>query len=142
MTVYAPSIPILLYKRRRRIKRVTALRAEEMAHVPLGAACHDDFPLYGRLAALASRAKQLMEVQMTKEPWALIMAIFRFQAQHILISRMRWNTRNILARESSTNTRYAFVALVVWFGIESYAFKVLTAVVAEEAFRVKAGACC
>lgn len=142
MTVHTPSIPILLYKRRRRIEGITALRAEEMAHVPLCAACHDNFTFYRRLAALTSWAEQLMEVQMTEKPRAFIMTVFRFQAQHIFICWMRRNARNIFTGESSTDARYAFSVLVLWLGVESYAFKVFTAVMAHEAFRMEAGACC
>lgn len=68
MTPHTPRIPLLLHKRRLRIKRIAALRAEEMPRVPLRPASDDDLALDRRLAALAPRAEQLVEIQVAVEP--------------------------------------------------------------------------
>jgi hypothetical protein len=63
VAVAAPRVPILLHERRARIERIAALRAEEVAGVPLGAASHYNLAFDGCLARLAARAEHLVEVQ-------------------------------------------------------------------------------
>jgi hypothetical protein len=75
MTINTPSISFLLHKRRARIKRITALRAEKVSSVPLGTTRHDDFALDRRLARLAARREHLVEVEMAEETLRLISAV-------------------------------------------------------------------
>jgi hypothetical protein len=67
VTVAAPRVPILLYKRRTGIEWVATLRAEKVTGVPLCAASHDDFAFDRGLARLAARAEHLVEVQRAVE---------------------------------------------------------------------------
>jgi hypothetical protein len=67
VAVAAPRIPILLHKRRASIEGITALRAEEVAGVPLGATSHDDLAFDGGLARLAARAEHFVEIQRAVE---------------------------------------------------------------------------
>ncbi len=67
MTPHTPRVPILLDKRRLRIKRVSTLRAEEVPNVPGGAAGDDDFRLDGSLARFASRGEEFVEVEVAVE---------------------------------------------------------------------------
>lgn len=63
MTVAAPRVPILFNKRRARVERIAALRAEEVPSVPFCAARYDDFAFDGRFAGFAARAEHLVEVE-------------------------------------------------------------------------------
>jgi len=67
VAIHTPRVAFLLHKRRARIKRVAALRAEKVAGVPLGAARDNDFALNRCLAALAARRKELVEVEVAVE---------------------------------------------------------------------------
>ena len=112
MATHTPRIPILLDKRRVSLKRIATLGAEEVADVPLGPTRHHDLALDGRVAALAARAEELVEVEVAVEARALVhRAGRRLQA---LGSRARW------------------------LGVEGDAFEPLAAVVAGEAGRVEA----
>jgi hypothetical protein len=75
MAPNAPRIPILLDERRRGIKGIAALCAEEVADVPLSAARYHDFALDGCLARLAAGREQFVEVEVAEEAHALI-AVF------------------------------------------------------------------
>lgn len=67
MAIHTPRIPILLYKRRGRIERVTALGTEEVPGVPFCTTRNNDLALNGRLAALAARREELVEVEVAVE---------------------------------------------------------------------------
>lgn len=67
MAVDAPCVPILLYKRRARIKRIAALGAEKVACVPFSATGDDDFAFNRRLAALAARGEEFVEIKVAVE---------------------------------------------------------------------------
>lgn len=72
VTAHAPRIPVLLDKRCRAIERISTLRTEEVASMPFGTASHDHFTLDWRLAAFASWAEQLVEVEMAVETERLV----------------------------------------------------------------------
>jgi len=67
MAPHTPRIPILLDERRLRIKRIAALRTEEMAHMPTTTTSEHDFSLNGCLAASTARREEFVVVQMTIE---------------------------------------------------------------------------
>ena len=67
MAIATPRIAILLDERRAGIKWIAALRTEEMAGMPFGATCNDDFALDRRLARFATRAEHLVEVECAVE---------------------------------------------------------------------------
>lgn len=84
MAVHTPCIPLFLHKRRRRVKWVAALRAEKVASVPFRAARDDDLALNGRLARLAPRREELVEVEVAEETLAFVCAVFSFEARHVV----------------------------------------------------------
>lgn len=67
VAVAAPSVAVLFDKRRAGVKGVAALRAEEVARVPLGAARHDDLAFDRRLAGFTAWAEHFVEVQRAVE---------------------------------------------------------------------------
>lgn len=141
MAPNAPRIPIFLNKRRRRIKRVAALRAEKVSDVPLRAACDNNLALDGRLAALAARREQLVEVKVAEEALGFVEAVVGFQAQHVVGRGVRGEELDVLAALAGADAGDALGVLDVGLGVEGYTFQVLAAVVADEAFGVEARAC-
>jgi len=120
VTADTPSIPFLFDKRRRRIERVSALRAEEMAHVPLGAARDHHLALDGRLAALAARAEELVEVEVAEEAQRFV-AVGFFQGVHVLLG-VAWGNLEFETLLTLVDPREALGALLVGFWVEGYAF--------------------
>jgi hypothetical protein len=76
VTIDTPSIPILLHKRRARIKWITTLSTEKMSSMPLSTTCDNDFTLNRCLARLAARRKHLVEVEMAEEALSLVRTVF------------------------------------------------------------------
>jgi len=128
VAVAAPRVPILLYERRARIERVAALRAEEMAGVPLGAACHDDFALDGSLAGLAARTKHLMEIQGAVEAQCRL-AIRFLRLVELVNSNVFWHNSGFAGCDTLQTSG------VLRFGlrVECHVLKVGVALVAVEA---------
>jgi hypothetical protein len=122
MTPDTPSIPLLLHKRRGRIKGITTLRAEEVTHMPLSATCHDDLALDGRLAALAAGREELVEVEVAVEAQAFVDAVLGFETLHVFVGRVGWEELDVIAALAGVNAGDAFEALVVGLGVEGYAF--------------------
>lgn len=83
VAINTPSVPVLFYKRGGAIKWVTALRAEEMANVPLSTASHYNLTLYRCFARFTARREELMEVQVAIEPHGFV-AVFFLQTLHVL----------------------------------------------------------
>lgn len=89
---------------------ITTFGAEEMTNVPFGATCNHNFALDRRLAALASRAEQLVKIQMAVESHRLgFFVIFGCVGK-------------------------SFRSLGLWFLVESNAFQLGFAMIASEAF--------
>jgi hypothetical protein len=97
VTIHTPCVSIFFDKRRRTIKRITALCAEKVAGVPLGTTCYNDLAFNGRLAALASWREKLVEIKVTIEPWGFIRTVIMLQTGHVFGCRMRGEKRNVLA---------------------------------------------
>jgi hypothetical protein len=122
MTPDTPRIPLLLDKRCRRVKRITTLRTEEVADVPLSAARDDDLALDGRLAALAAGREELVEVEVAVEAQAFVDAVLGFETLHVFVGRVGWEELDVIAALAGVNAGDAFEALVVGLGVEGYAF--------------------
>lgn len=108
---------------------ISTLCAKEMSDVPFTTASHHHLALNGRLAAAASRAEELVEIEMAVKPQSVV-PVFHLTRALFLLDR--------LAVRSALYTRHTFFALTVWLGIERDAFECFAAVVADEAFRVEA----
>jgi hypothetical protein len=63
MAVTAPRVPVFLDERRASIERITTLRAEEVASMPLSTARNNDLAFDRCLARFAARAEHLVEVE-------------------------------------------------------------------------------
>jgi hypothetical protein len=142
VAIDAPRVPVFLDKRRRAVKRITALSAEKVAGVPLCTTCYNDLAFNGRFAALASWRKELVEVEVAVKPWRFIGAIIMLQTSHVFRCRVRGQERNVVACETGADALDTFGMLVGWFRVESYALKVLTTLIACEAFWMEARASC
>jgi hypothetical protein len=68
MTTHTIRIPIPLHKRLIRVKGIPTFSAKEVSNVPLRASSHNNLAFNRRLTALATRAKELMEVEVTEKP--------------------------------------------------------------------------
>jgi len=108
---------------------ISTLSAKEMPNVPFTSASHHYFALDGRLAASASWAEELVEIEMAVKPQSFV-TIFHLTTALFLLDR--------LAVRSPMYARHTFLALGVWLGIERNAFECLAAMVADEALRVEA----
>jgi hypothetical protein len=142
MTVHTPCIPIFFHKRRAAIKRITTLCAEEMASMPLRTTSNDNLALDRCLARLAARGEELVEIKMAVKPPRFIGAVIMFQTRHIFSRGVRGEERDVVTRKAGVDALYAFGVFFSGFGVEGYAFEVLAALEAGEAFGVEAGACC
>jgi hypothetical protein len=142
MTIHTPRIPILLHKRRARIKRVATLRAKKVSCMPLGATRDNHLAFNGGLARFASRGEHFVEVEVAEEALGFVCAVFVFEAGHVVRGRVRGEEGNIVATLAGADTGDALGEFVIWFGVEGDAFEVLAALVAGEALGVEAGACC
>ena len=137
MTVYTPSIPILLHKRRCGIEWVTALRAEKVSGVPFSATGHNDLTFNWRFAGLATWREHLVKVEMAEEALGLIGAVLMLKACHVVRSGVRGEERDVFTTLTSANARDAFCEFVVWLGVKSNTLKMLAALVASEALGVE-----
>jgi hypothetical protein len=122
MASHTPSVPLLLDKRRRRVKRITALSAKEVSNVPLGATSYHDLTLDRRLTAFASGREELVEVEMAIETHALVKTVLTFQTLHVLICGVGGQEFDVFTALASVDAGDAFSTLVVRFRIEGYAF--------------------
>lgn len=142
MTVNTPSIPIFLHKRCSAIKRVATLCTEKVTGVPFGAASDNDLAFNGRLAALAARGEELVEIKVAVETCGFVGAVVILEARHVVGCGVSGEVGDVLARESGTDARDTFGVLVGRLRVEGYAFEMLAALVAREAFGMEARACC
>ncbi len=107
---------------------ISTLRAKEMSNVPFTSTSHHHLALDGRLAASASWAEELVEIEMAVKPQSFV-TVFHLATALFLVNR--------LAVRTPMNARHTFLALSVWLGIECDAFECLAAMVADEALRVE-----
>jgi hypothetical protein len=122
MAPHTPSIPLLLDKWRRRIKWITALSAEEMSNMPLGATSHDNLALDRRLAALAAGREELVEVEMAVEAHSFVEPVFSFETLHILVRGVGLKELDVITALASMNATDALSTLVIRFRVEGYTF--------------------
>jgi hypothetical protein len=139
MAVDTPSIPILFHKRSRGIKWISALGAEEVTSMPFRTASNDNLALNGRLAALAARGEELVEVEMAVEAWRFVCAVVMLETRHVVGGGVGGKEGDIGAGEAGANALDTFGMFVRGFRVEGYAFEVLAALVAGEAFGMEAG---
>jgi len=133
VAVAAPRVPILLHKRCASIKGITALCAEEVAGVPLGAACHDDLAFDGGLARLAARAEHFVEVQGAVEAQGgLAVSFLRF------VDFVHGDVFGEHAVLAGCDALEAARVLRFGLGVERHVLEVGVAFVAVEAFGVQA----
>jgi hypothetical protein len=59
-----------------------------VSYVPLRATSYHDLALYGRLATLASRRIELVEIKMTVEAHAFVQSVLGFETVHVFICRV------------------------------------------------------
>lgn len=88
MAPHTPGIALLLHKRRRAIKRITALRTEEVSNVPLCSTRNHHLALNRRLARFTAGREKLVEVEMAEEPQRLVEPVFVLETLHILVCRV------------------------------------------------------
>lgn len=138
MAIDTPRIPLLLDKRHIRIERITALRAEKVARVPLGATGDDYLALNRGSAALAPWAKALVEVQVAVEPRRLVSAVLVLQPLHLLRRVPAGEEGDVLARRAGADAVHARGVLGAGFWVEGHALELLAALVAAEALWVEA----
>ena len=140
MTPHTPRIAILLHKRRRAIKRVSALCAEEVADVPLGAARDNDLAFDRRLAAFATWREELVKVEMAVEAGRLV-AIFGFEVEDI-VGCFAVRDGDRVACLAGGDAVEALAALLLGLRVKCDEFEVGVAFVADEAGGVETFACC
>jgi hypothetical protein len=94
VAIATPRISILLDERRAGIKRITALRTEEVPGVPFGATSNNDFAFDGRLTRLAARAEHFVEVECAVEAHrGLAVGYFRFV--QFLVRDVVWDVAGV-----------------------------------------------
>jgi hypothetical protein len=142
VAVDTPRIPLLLHKRHVGIKRITALRAEKVARVPLRATRNDNLALDGRRTAFTARTKALVKVQVAVEPWRLVGTILVLQALHLLRRFPAGQEGDVVAGRAGADAVYARGVLGAGFRVEGDAFELLAALVAAEALGVEPTAAC
>ena len=142
VTVDTPRVPILFDKRRAGVKWIATLRTEEVPGMPFRTTSYNHLPLNRRLARLATWREHLVEVEVTEETLRFICAVLAFEAGHVVRSRVTGKELDIFTALASADTGDSFGKLVVRLGVERYAFKVLTTLVAGKALRVKAQSGC
>jgi hypothetical protein len=109
--------------------------------VPLGAARDDDFALDGRLARLAARGEELVEVERAEEALRRVRPVFGFEARHVVGCRVRVEEGEVDAALARADALAALQVLFVGLRVEGDAFELLAALVAGEALGVEAQAC-
>jgi hypothetical protein len=141
MTIHTPCIPFLFYKRRARVERITTLRTEKVAGVPLCSTRYNDFALDRRLARFTPGAEHLVEIQVAEEALGFVGAVLLFEGCHVGGSGVGGGEREVFAALAGAHTSDTFGELFLGFGVKGDTFEVLAALVAGEAFGVEAGAC-
>jgi hypothetical protein len=157
VATHTPSIAVFFNKRSGRVKRlnsivqmsaiyylylarrstrdgstyIATLCAEEMPRMPLSPASHNHLALNRRLAAFASRAEELVVVEMAIEAHSLV-AVIGF--------RNALTDLDVLAVHPPMNAIDAFGTLIFWLWVESDAFEAFATMVADEALGMEAGA--
>lgn len=117
MTANTPGISILFDKWHARIEGIATLSTEKVPDVPLSTASDNDFAFDRRLAGLATRAEQLVKIEMTIETQGRICVL------------------TVCIFQTSTS-------LFVRLGIECDQLQIRVALVAHETSGVKAFTCC
>lgn len=140
MTVDTPRIPILLHEGRAGIKRITTLRAKKVPRMPLRTTSHHNLALNRSLATLAPGAEALVEIQMAVEPRTLIDTILLLELRHLLRRVPAGQERDVLAALACADAVAACGVFGGGLRVEGYAFELLPALVAAEAFGVEATA--
>ena len=110
------------------VTHISTLSTEEMPGMPLPTTCQDDLPFNRGLAISATRAEELVEVQMTVEPE-------RFRA--VLGLALAFDLFDLFATSSSLNAVHPVLALVLRLGVECDTLEAFATVEADEAFRVE-----
>ena len=142
VTIDTPRITVFFHKWGTAVERIATLRTEEVTNVPLCAARYNDFAFDRRLTRLTARGEELVKIKVAEEARRFVGSVFMLKALHVRGGGVRWEEGDILTREACAYSFHAFSMFVGGFGIEGYALEVLAALVASEAFRVEAGACC
>lgn len=142
MAIHTPRIPFLLNEWRTRIKRIAALRTEEVSCVPLGAARDNDLALDRRLARFTPWGEEFVEIEVAEEAWGWVGTVFVLKALHVVWCGVRGEVGDVFAALAGVNAGGAFGVLVLRLGVEGDAFEVLAALVAGKAFRVEARSAC
>lgn len=132
VTAYAPRISVLLHERRCGIERVATLRAKEVTGMPFCSTSHNDLAFYGRFAALAARAEELVEVEVAVEAKTVV-AVVGFLLEELLFRHRVSGIRDVETGLPGTDALKAGGALFVGFGVEGDALEVGVALVADEA---------
>lgn len=110
-----------------------------MADMPFGTTSNNNLALDGRLTTLAPGTETLMKVQVAIKPQSLV-SIRLFERQHV-VHGGAFRNLHIDAIVTLIDPFEAFVALVIGFRVEGYAFEVGTALVTFEARGMEAFAC-
>lgn len=137
VAITAPSVAILLDKRRARIERVAALCTEEVASMPLRATSDDDLALNGRLARFATRTEELVEVERAVKPQRRLPVAFFSFVQHIHAEVLR-DAAGLAGCDSLETLRTFGFRL----GVKRDVLEVRVTLVAVETGRMEALACC
>lgn len=118
-------------KRKKKDTYITTLSTKEMADMPFGTTSNNNLALDGRLTTLAPGTETLMKVQVAIKPQSLV-SIRLFERQHV-VHGGAFRNLHVDAIVTLIDPFEAFVALVVGFRVEGYAFEVGTALVTFEA---------
>jgi hypothetical protein len=90
--------------------------------MPLGPTRHHNLAFNRRLAALAARRKQFVEVEVAEEAHVFVEAVFLLQAHHVVVRGMRGEELDVFAALAGADAGDAFGVLVCGFRVEGYAF--------------------
>lgn len=136
VTTHAPRVAVLLHERRAGIERIAALRAEEVARMPLRAARDDDLALDGRLTGLAARGEELVEVEMAVEAERGV-AVVEFLLQELVLGHVELVVEG-QALPAGVDPGEALPALSFGLRVEGNEFEIGVALMADEAVGVEA----
>lgn len=95
VTINTPSIPILLYKRRVRIKRIATLGTEKVTGMPLRATGNNNLAFNRRLAALAAGREELVEIEVAVEAGSFVCAVVVLETRHGVCGGVRGEVRDV-----------------------------------------------
>lgn len=127
VAVDTPRKPVLLDERRRRVERVAALGAEEVADVVLGPARQHHLPLDRRLAALAPGRKLFVVVEMA------------VKQDRLLVLFVGFDSRQELALTDIVHPR---LTSLFRLGVKGDTLEMLATVMAQETFGVEPRSTC